>query len=321
MDLAPLHEEVARGPHGGEAFWVRAEDGVRLRVGVWPPARGTEVKGSVLLFPGRSEYVEKYGPTAADLAQAGYATLVIDWRGQGLSERPCKDPMVGHVGDFAEYQRDVRAMVAAAAELDLPGPFHLLAHSMGGCIGLRALHEGLAVERAAFSAPMWGLKLSPLMRPAVGALAATLGLMGLSCLRMPGTSGQTYVLEAKFEDNQLTGDHAMWELMAMQVRAVPELALAGPSVGWVRAALRETAELGRMKAPEVPTITFLGSRERIVDPAPIHRLMGRWPHGRLIEVAEAEHEVLMETPETRALVMRELLEHFGQVGDQASDQG
>ena len=58
--------------------------GVRIRVGLWHrqgPA------GTVLLFPGRTEYVEKYGRTARLLAARGLATLVIDWRGQGIADR------------------------------------------------------------------------------------------------------------------------------------------------------------------------------------------------------------------------------------------
>ena len=45
---------------------------------------------------------------------------------------------------------------------------------------------------------------------------------------------------------------------------------------------------------------FLGGHERIVDPRPIHDLMGRWPDGRLTVVPGAEHEIMMETPQTRA---------------------
>ena len=81
-----------RARKAGAAFWLTAADGVRLRVGLWshPGAQGT-----VLLLPGRTEYVEKYGRAAADLRSRGYATLAIDWRGQGLADRALDDPMSG----------------------------------------------------------------------------------------------------------------------------------------------------------------------------------------------------------------------------------
>ena len=121
MEAAPLFESLAEGPDDGRAFWCRAEDGVRLRTAVWPGGD----KGTVLLFPGRTEYIEKYGRAACDLLKRGYTTVTIDWRGQGLSDRPLADLLTGHVHEFVDYQKDVRAMVLLAEALDLPRPFHL----------------------------------------------------------------------------------------------------------------------------------------------------------------------------------------------------
>ena len=131
---APLFAEVALGPDGGHALWLTASDGVQLRLGIWPDGD----KGTVLILPGRTEYIEKYGRAAEDLRRRGYATAVLDFRGQGLASRPHPDRMVGHVDDFDEYQRDLDAMLATVRSLDLPQPYYMLAHSMGGCIGLRA---------------------------------------------------------------------------------------------------------------------------------------------------------------------------------------
>ena len=119
-------------------------------MGVWP--RGD--RGTILLFPGRTEYIEKYAHTAAAFGAQGYATLAVDWRGQGLSDRLLADARVGHVGQMCDYQLDVAAMREVAQAQELPRPYFLVAHSMGGCIGLRSLHAGLAVNAAMFSAPM-----------------------------------------------------------------------------------------------------------------------------------------------------------------------
>lgn len=300
---APLHDDIAFGPEGGRAFWLAAGDGVRLRVVHWPALAALEARGTVLLFPGRTEYCEKYGPTAGELAAMGYGTLTIDWRGQGLAERLCDNPMLGHVGDFAEYQRDVAAMVAAARELALPEPFFLLAHSMGGAIGLRALHEGLAVRAAAFTAPMWGISLSARLRPLAWAASWLSSRLGRGCVLAPGTVIETYVEVNDFAGNHLTTDENRYRFMQRQARAHPDLTLGGPSMGWLYAALRETRALRAMAPPRVPALTFLGTNERIVDTAPIHDLMARWGDlGRLEVIEGAEHEVLMEPPEIRVQV-------------------
>ncbi|MEJ2037089.1 MAG: alpha/beta hydrolase, partial [Maritimibacter sp.] len=69
-----------------------------------------------------------------------------------------------------------------------------------------------------------------------------------------------------------------------------------------RAALLEDWRLSRMAPPSVPALAFLGKEEGIVDPAPIHALMGKWPGGKLELVDGARHELMMERPEIRARV-------------------
>ncbi len=297
MSSAPFHAHLADGPEGGYARWLSAADGVRLRVGVWP-AKGA--RGTVLLLPGRTEYIEKYGRTAADLAARGYATLAVDWRGQGLSDRALDDPMSGHVGDFAEYQLDFDEMLAFARAEGLPQPFHLLSHSMGGCIALRALMRGAPVKSAAFSAPMWGILIAAWMRPIAVALSTASRWFAFDSRYAPGTGPKSYVAEAPFAGNTLTTDAEMWAYMREQAQGDPALTLGGPSLGWLQAALGECHALTLLPSPAYPAVCGLGTQEKIVDTAPIHARMARWPGARLDLYPGAEHEVLMERPTTRA---------------------
>ncbi|MDQ2091090.1 alpha/beta fold hydrolase [Marimonas arenosa] len=309
MESAPFFDAAADGPEDGAAHWLMAEDGVRIRIGVWNrPAPD----GTVLLFPGRTEYVEKYGRTARLLADRGLATVSIDWRGQGLADRLIEDPIAGHVHWFPDYQKDVKAVIAAIREMGLPEPYYLIAHSMGGCIGLRALHEDLPVRAACFTGPMWGIKMSPSTRPAAWALAWGGKLLGLGHVYAPGTGAIGYVATAPFEDNLLTRDPGMWQYMKDHLEAHPELLLGGPSLRWLHEALRECRELDRMPSPAHPAITFLGTNERIVDAGRIHSRMARWPDGRLELIDAGEHEVLMDTPETQARILDTMQAFFAE---------
>ncbi|MBU2980812.1 alpha/beta hydrolase [Lentibacter algarum] len=307
---APFFNEMSEGPEKGRAFWIQSFDDKRLRVGYWEPQNAKSVKGTVLLFPGRTEYIEKYGRTAKALADDGFATLAIDWRGQGLADRLTDDRMLGYVGKFADYQLDVKAVLAAAKELGAPEPYHLLAHSMGGCIGLRALHDGLPVASAVFSAPMWGIKLAPAMRPVATVLAAVTSRLGIGARLAPGTSATTYVLDAPFEGNSLTTDPEMWDYMKRQAQEQPKLTLAGPSLHWLHEALVECKALAALPAPTTRTLTFLGTNERIVDAPSVHVKMSGWSNGTLQMVEGAEHEVLMETSENRSRIHAQILAFF-----------
>ena len=85
-----------------------AADGVKVRAAHWATSGD---RGTIFVFPGRTEYIEKYGKDADELLSRGLATLVIDWRGQGLADRLIDNTDLGHVGQFTDYQRDVAAMV------------------------------------------------------------------------------------------------------------------------------------------------------------------------------------------------------------------
>jgi lysophospholipase len=297
MTPAPLFA-VAEGPEGGVAHWLTARDGVRIRVGVW----GHDApKGTVLLFPGRTEFIEKYGRAAVDLLARGYATLSVDWRGQGLAARLQPNPALGHVADFTDYQQDVAAVMDYVRAQNLPRPYYLLAHSMGGCIGLRSLNEGLAVKAVCFTAPMWGIKLAAPLRPVAWALSGLSVPLGFSNSIAPSQSAKTYVLRAGFRGNDLTSDPEMFAYMQGQCQAHPELSLGGPSLRWLNAALRETLALSQGPAPALPCLTLLGTAESIIDVPRVKQRMATWAGGELVLIPGSRHEVMMETPATRKL--------------------
>ncbi|MFQ6553213.1 alpha/beta hydrolase [Aestuariibius insulae] len=306
MEQAPFHHDVSRGPEGGAAYWLRTEDDLRIRISVWT-SPDTQ-KGTVLLFPGRTEYAEKYGVTAAALAEHGYSSVAVDWRGQGLADRLLPNRATGHVLRFPDYQLDVAAVMAALPSLSLPAPYNLIAHSMGGCIGLRSLMEGLAVDTATFSGPMWGIRLTPPLRPVAWGLSTLSRPLRFGHIYPPGQGGETYVLRAPFEDNTLTSDAEMFDLLKEQLINHPDLALGGPSLHWLNEALREMRHLASRPSPDIPAIAFVGENERIVDKLRIKARMDRWPRGRMEVMERGEHELLVERAEIRSRIIDEAVE-------------
>ncbi len=317
---APWFADVVPGP-APESRWLRTADGVRLRIAYWPEGS----RGTVLLFPGRTEHVEKYTHLAEAFGKAGWQAAAIDWRGQGLADRLAPDPLLGHVDRFPDYQHDVAALTAFLAERGAPRPWHLLAHSMGGMIGLRALHGGLPVAGVVFSAPMWDLPGPGVLTPALKWAIRAADTLGLALQRMPTTGPRSYVLTAPFEDNTLTRDREMWTWMGEMIRAHPELEIGGASIRWVAEALREAALFARMASPAQPAVTFLGSEEKVVDPAAIRRHMARWAAARtgarLVEVPGARHEIFMELPETRQHFIDTAIDTFARAEATAAGAG
>lgn len=307
---APYFHDIAMGSAAAHAVWAQASDGVRLRIAIWPEVTASEPRGTILLLPGRTEFVEKYGLAAADLAARGFATVAIDLRCQGASDRLLDNPLTGHVVRFDDYQMDVAALLDVARAEGMPEPYYLLAHSMGGPIAFRAMVDGLPVKAAALTAPMWGIKMAPHLRPIAWGLCWAAQTFGFSHIFTPGTRKAAYVGIEPFEGNSLTSDPDMYAYMKAQLAAQPQFGLAGPSLQWLYASLKELRRQAREPAPPIPTLTFLGTDEDVVQHPPIHRRMANWPMGRLDIIKGGRHEVLMETPAIRAEVFDKIAAHF-----------
>ncbi|MEM9229942.1 MAG: alpha/beta hydrolase [Pseudomonadota bacterium] len=293
--------EITGGPAPASTKWLHAADNTRLRAAQWNGSRGT-----VWVFQGRTEYLEKYGPTIERLTRAGWSVVAHDWRGQGLSDRPAKDPFMGDVRHFSDYQRDVDCLLADPDFAGLPKPWVLLAHSMGGSIGLKMLAQSEAFNRAVFSAPMWDLP-----RPGVFNPLAETGLrlaisLGFGQRYFVGGGPRNHTLTQPFALNPLTSDRENYDRLIHHLKTHPELGLGGPSMRWVRAALRQAKHLRRLDPPSLPILTLLGTRELVVATEAIKQHSARQPNARLVEISGARHEILIETPERQAQAWEEI---------------
>lgn len=300
MQNAPLHP-LQDVPEGGHAYFATTQDGTRVRAAIWSGGD----KGTALLFPGRTEYIEKYGRMISKLQARGLNVVVIDWRGQGLSDRPDDRTDRGYVGDFAEYQQDIQAILAVPEVAALKGPRILFGHSMGGCIGLRALIEGLDVKAAVFSAPMWGLPGPAALRHVLNTVAMVGKPFGGNKSLVPGTKPTYYVEAAEFKGNELTNDPDHYAMFRHQLAAQNELGLGGPTIHWANEALKEMAALKLAKVPDIPMLVFLGTEEAVVDGEAIKSRVPELPNAQLKMVANGKHEGWMEAPKALDFIWAE----------------
>ncbi len=303
-----MSETSVGGPHlppGGlawdETLELRADDGIGLRGALWRFAGGSRrQRGLVLYLSGRTEFLEKCTVPAAELVARGFAVASLDWRGQGLSERLIDHPLKGHVESFDEYRRDLSALLAHPAVAAFGPPRLILAHSMGGAIALGALLRGEISAAALIStAPMLGIRMTwyqRLIARPVLALARRYGWLGR--WPPPPRRDVPYVLLG-FSGNALTGDRRIFDWMVAAVEREPAFRMALPTIGWIGAAREEMQWLGAGPPLGIPALFLLGGREDIVEPRAVHAGAARLG-ARLVEIAEARHEHLMEAAPVRA---------------------
>jgi lysophospholipase len=276
---------------------VEGPGGRTIRVALAAPASGAAAIGSVIISPGRTEYIEKHAETAGDLTARGFHVLVIDQRGQGLSDRLAADPMAGHLDSYQAAAEHLGLAIAAAAE-HLPGPRLLLGHSMGGAIGLEALLTGHApgVVAAAFSAPMWGLHVPP----GAKTLARTMARLGRG-EEIAVSTPKVWAPEP-FDGNAVTHDPARFARNNALFQMEPRLQIGGPTNGWLAGAfdLFDSFTPQRLGALQTPVLTVSAGAETVVDNASHIRIAGLLPSGVARSVPGAKHELLNERDDLRA---------------------
>ena len=285
-----------------EELALTAADGARLRACIWR-ARG-EGRGLVLYLNGRTEFLEKCAPAAAELTNRGFTVASLDWRGQGLSQRLLASPLKGHVGQFADYHLDLQALMAAPEIAAVLGPRVVLAHSMGGAIGLGAIARGLLdPEAVILTAPMLGIDFTLSRRVATRAILPIARTLGLLERWPPFAPKHSYVLDCvqrdKIAGNVLTGDRALFAWMGHALDAQPMLQLASPTMGWIDTTLAETGFLARQGPLPCPALCLLGTSEAVVSAQAIREAAPRLG-AELVEIPSGQHELLIEMPELRA---------------------
>ena len=301
MIPAPLY-----APLDGAAAWVEAADGGRLRAAVFP-AHGT-ARGSVVVSPGRTEPVEKYAEVIGELQARGFAVLVHDWRGQGLSQpfaRVGGEDGVrhGHARGWRLFLDDFgRVLDSHAARL--PRPWIALGHSMGGGLTLLAMAEGaVRFDAAILSAPLLGLRLGGWPRALVKAVVLLMSLFGRAGRPTPPVLPDLLGYDSR-SGEPFTHDAQRWGRVVALVQAHPELRIGQPTWGWLQFAFALTIRLEAMRGLEAigaPVTVVVAGHDSFVPRAPQKAAAARLPRGRYVEVAGAFHELLIETDKRRAV--------------------
>ena len=289
-------------PEGAVVGKIRTSDGVELRFAHWGGAASG--KGTVCVFGGRGEFIEKYFETVNDLRQRGFAVATMDWRGQGHSSRQLPDPAKGHVDSFSEYETDVATFMQQVVLPHCPAPYYALTHSMGGAILLRVAHSGQRwFERAVLVAPMIDLPSARASLP-MRLLFRTLHRAGFGHSYVPGGNVDRG-RRRRFEGNPLTSDPQRYARNIVIVEQHPTLGIGSPTVAWLDAAFETIlAFRGREYLPHIdqPTLMLAAGADSVVSPAAVARFAARLPAGASSVIEGARHEILQEDDRYRAQV-------------------
>ena len=261
----------------------------------WVVGAGT--RGTVALFPGRAEFIEKYFEVVGELLARRFEVVIMDWRGQGQSDRELANARKGHIDDFAIYARDLKALLHQVMEPFCPKtlvcacPFH------GGRDPCRArpmtiprASSGWCSRRRCSTSTCRGFAkvCRPWQRPSI--------FSALGGAFIPG-GGVTSIMSKPFEGNVLTSDPARFDRTARALTAVPQLGIGDPTIGWLNAAFRLMRQFADPDYPRrtlTPLLIIAAGDDKVVRTPMIEAFASLLKAGRFITIPHARHEILME---------------------------
>ena len=231
-----------------------------------------------------------------DLSARGFTTAMLDWRGQGGSDRLLRDRQRGHVRSFSRLCRDLDRFFEEVVLPDCRGPYYILAHSTGSLVALLATPSLVnRVRRMVLVAPFLTYTGFPLSMKAIRRVAGVLYWLGLG--RMYGAWGPRPSRSPPFATNKLTTD----------IAATGETSLLGetyPAAGARRTDRRldprrlpggrdraDPEFIARIKVP----VLFIGAgADEVVSTRAIADYARRLRGGSMLTIDGARHEILQE---------------------------
>ena len=287
-------------PDEAATAMLQTPDGVLLRYARWAPPPGR--KGTVCLFQGRAEFIEKYFEVVRDLRARGFAVATFDWRGQGLSQRQLYDRYRGHVASFSDYAIDLETFMKEVVLPDCPPPLFALAHSMGAAVLIQAASKGHRwFDRMVLTAPMLRLARRRMLGMAPG-LARILRSVGRGTAYVPGGNATVLSLQP-FSGNPATSDPVRYARTVAVLETEPTLGLGSPTIGWCDAAFRVMAQMrpasfaARIRQP---ILVVASGSDDLVSTAAIEAFAIHLRAGAHVVVPGARHEIMMERDQYRA---------------------
>ena len=282
-------------------------DNYSIRYGIWLGNKDDR-RGSVILLAGRTEFMEKYAETIGELNQRGFDVYSLDWRGQGLSSRLLANRHKGFVEAYNDYIGDLVLFMDKIVKPQAVSPIVILAHSMGGHIALRYLHDHSGdIERAVLVSPMIDILTSPCPRWFVRFLMHIANKAGWDHKYVIG-SGDYSPDDEKFENNRLTSDPDCFWDEKKAIEKNPDLALGGVTYGWLSATFESIdilAEPGFAEKITTPILMLSAGSDKVVSVEAQEKICSFLKQCRLTEIPGARHEILKETDSIRLIFWKE----------------
>lgn len=263
-------------------------------------------KATIVLLPGFREPAEKYFEVIREMYDEGLAVFIMDWRGQGGSDRYFEhDPMRAHSLGFDDQVRDLDFFISNIVAPNKVGPLLISAHSMGAHLTLRYLAEcdsahDVGIRGAILASPMFDIATAPFPRKVATTLARFARVGNKLGAYVPG-GGPWAVGRDVFENNLLTHDLDRFKVMQRLFAENENLQIGDATFGWVYHAYESLEKLSaeKLKSIQVPVLIGYAVKDKVVEAQATVAAAAHLPQARLVPFEQARHELWMEQDQIR----------------------
>ncbi len=287
----------------GQTETIAARDGVKLSYHKINQGK----KKLIFMMAGRTEAVSKYAEVVYDLKGEGYDFLLLDSRGQGLSERELSDIQKGWVKSYKNYITDIEDLFKALKIKENYSEVVFLGHSMGAAIGLRyAEVNPKDFSKIVVNSPMIELKLDDKNERVVAMYMRLKVITGGGTDYIPGGGPTTE--ESPFENNRVTHSPARFEMARDLERSNPDLIMGSATVKWVLEGIkmgRKTYKK-RKKLFKTPILMFQAGIEHFSRYKRQDKICSQHPSCEKVLIKEGKHELLQEKDVIRNQVISKI---------------
>ena len=248
---------------------------------------------TAVIVHGFTENTDKFSELIHSLLRSGCSVLAYDQRGHGRSWRAAglNDLSLTHVDDFDEYVRDLE-QVCDQVLRDMPKPWLLFAHSMGGAVSALFLERHADVFKCAvLCAPMIAPNLAGLPTAAVRLLCGGARLLGRADKRI--FVSRPYAGPEDFATSCATGRERFEWYDALKANT-PKFQNNGPTYSWTAQAIRASRMVlaeGAVERIAAKVQVYTAEEDNQVLPGAQAAFAARLRQGERTVVPGSKHEI------------------------------
>lgn len=258
-----------------------------------------EIRGTVAISHGFSESTMKYHEVIYYFLKEGYHVAICDHRGHGFSRNDKETDIANtasYVRRFQYYVKDFHAFMTTAVMPELPGPYYLYAHSMGGCIGALYLEQHPDIfKKAILNAPMLEVDRGGMPKWAAKLITTTACALGQGRHFLMGQTPFSSKEDFEHSASNCKNRYLYYYHYRLET---PKFQNSGSSYRWAKEAMSANSRVVRKrncKKVRAEVLLLQAEYDTYVLPKGQTTFIKNIKKGTLIRVPHSKHEIYLST--------------------------